>query len=138
MADAYARLRGRPAFVYGAYGPGAANVAGALAEPYWSSSPVIALTSAMRREHRFKSEYQELDQLALFASVTKWGVEVSDGAQVPRLLREAARRALSGTPGPVYIGIPGDIFEEEIAGYEAPSAYEQPMQLPLARPAPSE
>ena len=33
MADAYARVRNQPTFVYGAYGPGAANVAGALAEP---------------------------------------------------------------------------------------------------------
>src|SRR5215204_1368659 len=45
MADAYARIRNQPAFVYGAYGPGAANVAGALAEAYWSGSPVVALTS---------------------------------------------------------------------------------------------
>ena len=49
MADAYARLRGRPTFVYGPYGPGAANMAGALAEPFWSGSPVVALTSTMRR-----------------------------------------------------------------------------------------
>jgi acetolactate synthase I/II/III large subunit len=138
MADAYARLRGRPAFVYGAYGPGAANLAGALAEPFWSSSPVIALTSAMRREHRFKSEYQELDQLALFASVTKWGVEVSDAGQVPRLLREAARHALGGTPGPVYLGIPGDIFEDEIPNYQEPTVTEEPMHLPQHRPGPSQ
>ena len=39
MADAYARLTGKPTFVYGAYGPGAANVAGSMAEPYWSGSP---------------------------------------------------------------------------------------------------
>jgi acetolactate synthase-1/2/3 large subunit len=54
MADSYARLRARPTFAYGAYGPGAANVAGALAEPMWSSSPVIALVSAMRRTERFR------------------------------------------------------------------------------------
>src|SRR6476660_9025108 len=77
MADAYARLRARPTFAYGAYGPGAANVAGALAEPMWSSSPVIALVSAMRRTERFRKEYQELDQIPLFASVTKWAVEAS-------------------------------------------------------------
>ena len=39
MADAYARLTGRPTFVYGAYGPGAANVAGSLAEPYLVGQP---------------------------------------------------------------------------------------------------
>jgi acetolactate synthase-1/2/3 large subunit len=138
MADAYARLTGRPTFVYGAYGPGAANVAGSLAEPFWSSSPVIALSSTMRREHRFRKEYQELDQLSLFAAVTKWGVEASIPAQVPRLVREAARHALSGTPGPVYLGIPGDVFEEQVPDYQEPTALDQPLMLPLARPAPTD
>ncbi len=138
MADAYARLLGRPAVAYGAYGPGAANVAGSLAEPFWSSSPVIALVSAMRRSERFRREYQELDQVPLFASVTKWGAEASSSSHVPRLLREAARRALSGSPGPVYLGIPGDIFEEEMANYKEPVPYKERPSLPLQRPAPSE
>jgi acetolactate synthase-1/2/3 large subunit len=138
MADGYARMTGRPTFVYGGYGPGAANVAGSLAEPFWSSSPVIAMPSAMRREDRFKKEYQELDQLQLFASVTKWSVEASTANQVPRFLREAARRALSGTPGPVYVGIPGDIYEEELTNYQEPMAGEQPFDQPLARPAPTQ
>ena len=136
MADAYARILGRPSLAYGAYGPGAANVAGALAEPFWSSSPVVALVSAMRRTERFRKEYQELDQVPLFASVTKWGAEASDARHVLRLVRQAVRRALSGTPGPVYLGIPGDIFEEELADYREPAEREL-MELPLVRPAPS-
>jgi acetolactate synthase I/II/III large subunit len=136
MADAFARLRGEPAFAYGAYGPGAANVAGSLAEPYWSSSPVVALTSTMRREHRFRKEYQELDQQQLFASVTKWGVEAASAAQVPWLIREAARHSVTATPGPVYLGIPGDVFEEELADYREPAGSGVPLHLPLARPAP--
>ncbi|MDP9225777.1 MAG: thiamine pyrophosphate-binding protein, partial [Actinomycetota bacterium] len=138
MADAYARLRGRPTFAYGAYGPGAANVAGALAEPLWSSSPVIALVSAMRRGERFRKEYQELDQIPLFASVTKWGVEAAVAAQVPRLIREAARHSISGTPGPVYLGIPGDIFEDEVPDYQEPEAPGQLTATARSRPAPTD
>ena len=137
MADAFARVTGRPSFTYGAYGPGAANVAGAMAEPFWSASPVVALVSAMRRTERFRKEYQEIDQVPLFSSVTKWGAEASDRKHVPRLVREAVRRALSGTPGPVYLGIPGDIFEEEMPDYQAPTNHREPVRLPLTRPAPS-
>jgi acetolactate synthase I/II/III large subunit len=136
MADAYARLTGRPTFVYGAYGPGAANVAGAMAEPFWSGSPVVAFTSAMRRADRNRREYQELDQPALFSSVTKWGVEASVPVHVPRLIREAARHAISGAPGPVYLGIPGDLFELDIADYQEPPIGVAPT-MPLARPAPT-
>jgi acetolactate synthase-1/2/3 large subunit len=137
MADAYSRLRGRPTFVYGAYGPGAANVAGALAEPFWSGSPLVALTSTMRRTERFRKEYQELDQLPLFSSVTKWGVEASIPAHTPRLVREAARQAISGAPGPVYLGIPNDIFEADLADYSPPAPGERPMEMPLNRPGPT-
>ena len=44
-------------------------------------------------------QYQELEQPALFASVTKWGIEASVATHVPRLVREAARHAITGAPG---------------------------------------
>jgi acetolactate synthase-1/2/3 large subunit len=134
MADGYARLRGRPTFTYGPYGPGAANVAGGLAEPYWAGSPVVALVSAMRRADRYRREYQELEQPSLFAPVTKWGVEASVVSHVPRFVREAARHAVMGAPGPVYLGIPNDLFETELPGYEGPAPLDQPLETPLARP----
>lgn len=135
MADAYARIRNQPTFVYGAYGPGAANVAGALAEAFWSGSPVVALTSAMRRTEKYRLEYQELDQPPLFQSVTKWGVEATLPSHTPRLVREAARQAAGGAPGPVYLGIPNDILEAEVPGYLAPA--DAPVCVPLHRPAPT-
>jgi len=137
MADGYARLKGTPTFVYGPYGPGAANVAGGLAEPFWAGSPVVALVSAMRRSDRYRREYQELEQQPLFASVTKWGVEASVSSHVPRLLREAARHAIAGAPGPVYLGIPNDIFEEDLPGYTGPAPLDQVFEVPYSRPAPS-
>ena len=134
MADGYARLCGRPTFVYGPYGPGAANVAGGLAEPFWAGSPVVALVSAMRRADRYRKEYQELDQQPLFASVTKWGIEASVVSHVPRLVREAARHSLIGAPGPVYLGIPNDLFEEDLPGYHGPTPLDQAFELPFSRP----
>lgn len=116
MADAYARVTGGPAFVYGQYGPGAANVAGSLAEPFWSSSPVVVLASSMRRTHRYRLEYQELDQIPLFAAVTKWQAEAAIPEQIPHLLRAGVTRALEGAPGPVYIGIPNDLTGAEYQG----------------------
>jgi len=137
MADGYARITGRPTFTYGANGPGASNVAGALAEPFWSSSPVIALCSMMRRTERFKSEYQDLEQLPLFQSVTKWGVEVPVAGQVPRFIREAARRSVTGRPGPVYLGVPGDVIDEEVPGYRSPAPNEAAIEMPVLRPSPT-
>ncbi|MDR7555505.1 MAG: thiamine pyrophosphate-binding protein [Armatimonadota bacterium] len=142
MADAYARLTQEPACVYGQYGPGAANVAGSLAEPWWSSSPVVALLSTMRRPHRYRFEYQELDQLPLFAPVTKWQAEAAIPAQIPHLIRAGLLRSVTGNPGPVYIGIPNDLTGAPYDGEDpAPSrrALPRSLRFPLHRPkAPAE
>ena len=62
MADGYGRVSGKPGFVYGQRGPGVANVAGAMADPVWASSPLISLTSAISATSRDRFEYQELDE----------------------------------------------------------------------------
>lgn len=46
MADGYARAGNRAGVTYGQAGPGAANVAAALADSLWAQSPVVALTGA--------------------------------------------------------------------------------------------
>jgi acetolactate synthase-1/2/3 large subunit len=116
MADAYARVSHHPGFVYGQYGPGAGNVAGSLPEPLWAGSPVVAMASAMRRHHRHRLEYQELDQITLFLGVTKWQAEASVPSQIPHVIRAGVIHALEGTPGPVYVGIPNDLTGADYDG----------------------
>ena len=136
MADAYARITGLPTYVYGQYGPGAGNVAGALPEPLWSSSPVVAMPTSMRRQHRHGGEYQELEQIALFAGVTKWQGEAQIPERIPHLVRSAAIRAVSNPPGPVYAGLPSDALEVEIPNYTPPEAGSLRVAVPWARPRP--
>lgn len=136
MADAYARITGLPTYVYGQYGPGAGNVAGALPEPLWSSSPVVAMPTSMRRQHRHGGEYQELEQIALFAGVTKWQGEAQIPERIPHLVRSAAIRAVSNPPGPVYAGLPSDALEVEIPNYAPPEADSLRVAVPWARPRP--
>lgn len=134
MADAYARLTGEPAFVYGQFGPGAANVAGALAEPYWAASPVVALCTAMRRQHRHRHEYQELEQLHLFTGVTRWQAEAQLPEQVPHLIRAGAARAMSSPGGPVYVGVPSDLLDEPLTPASQPELVRVRPSVPVADP----
>lgn len=114
MADAYARVTGKPAAVYGQWGPGAANVAAALADAWWARSPVIAITSTVPTtvEHRF--EYQELDQPPMFASVVKWQARITRADRAGELVAQAVRIAAAGCPGPVHIDVPQDTIREEV------------------------
>ena len=99
MADGYARISGKPGFVYGQYGPGVSNVAAGLADPYWSMSSVISFTTSMRTQSRDRYEYQELDQLPLHSSLTRWNKIVARPERASEMLRGAIRAALrSGKP----------------------------------------
>ena len=135
MADAYARVSGKRGFVYGQFGPGVANVVGALADSYWSMSPVISLTSAMPTMSKDRYEYQELDQLPMHTSVTKWNKMVARPERVADMLRSAIRAATGSIPGPVHLEIPADILNgdmSEVAIYKEPAF----GKLPSLRSAP--
>ncbi len=135
MADAYARVSGKPGFVYGQFGPGVANVVGALADSYWSMSPVISLTSAMPTMSKDRYEYQELDQLPMHTSVTKWNKTVARPERIADMLRSAIRAATGSIPGPVHLEIPADILNGDMG--EA-TIYKEPSfgKLPSLRSAP--
>lgn len=113
MADGYARMTGKPGFVYGQRGPGVANLAGALADPLWARSPVISLTSSIHLSSRDRFEYQDVDGLPLHVGVTKWNKALSSPERAAAMVRAAIRAALSPAPGPVHLEIPSDMFHLE-------------------------
>lgn len=114
MADGYARASGKPGIAYGQAGPGAANVAAALADPFWAQSPVVALTGATATGVAYRLDYQALDQMPLFAPVTRWNGFAASPAQVPELVTLAITQAMAGSRGPTHLDIPKDFFGREI------------------------
>jgi acetolactate synthase I/II/III large subunit len=110
MADGYARAAGNPALTYGQHGPGAANVAAAIADAFWAGSPVVALTSSVPTAARSGFPYQALDQQALFAPVTKWQREITAPAAAGALIQSAIRMAAAAPSGPVHVDIPRDVI----------------------------
>jgi acetolactate synthase-1/2/3 large subunit len=135
MADGYARVSGKPGFVYGQYGPGVANVVAGLADAYWGMSPVISLTTSIRTVSKDRYEYQELDQLPLHSSVTRWNKAIVRPERAAEMVRSAIRAATGAIPGPVHLEIPSDMLRAEI---ELPPIYKDPPfgQVPSLRTAP--
>ncbi|WP_332812669.1 thiamine pyrophosphate-binding protein [Sphingomonas sp.] len=110
MADGYARAADKVAVTYGQAGPGAANVAAALADSYWAQSPVFALTGATATNAVHVNEYQALDQNTMFGPVTKWNGAAEEPGQVAPLLRQALTAAVSPTRGPTHLDVPKNFF----------------------------
>lgn len=106
MADGYARASGRPGICF-AQSVGAANLAAGLQDAYLARSPVVAITGRKQAELQYRNAYQELLHHPLYAAVTKFNVNVETVAQLPHVLRQAFREAVSGTPRPVHLDLQG-------------------------------
>jgi acetolactate synthase-1/2/3 large subunit len=113
MADAMARLTGRPAVCMSGAGPGTANLVSGIATACAEGSPVVAITCNRRRPVIYPDKggsFQYCNQIDLFKPVTKWNAVVNDWSRIPELVQKAFRMAASGKPGPAQLDVPDDIL----------------------------
>ena len=140
MADGYARIAGRPGICF-AQSVGAANLAAGLQDAYLGRSPVIALTGHKQPAHQHRNAYQEIPHASLYAAVTKFDAQVDAAADLPRLLRQAWRAAMTGTPRPAHLDLNGLQAEVIETGTIHESAGVDPalqLHMPPHRPTPSD
>jgi acetolactate synthase-1/2/3 large subunit len=139
MADGYARISGR-AGVCMAQSVGAANLAAGLQDAYLASSPIVALTGKKPPLWQYRNSYQEINHFPMYEPVTKYNADVVSPEQLPFLLRQAFREAVSGKPGPVHLDMIGrEARELEIAVIPAAVSVDQRFDhYPPFRPAPDQ
>jgi acetolactate synthase-1/2/3 large subunit len=115
MADATARLTGRPGIVMVTRGPGATNAAHGIHIAEHDSVPLILFVGQVENGVRGRGAWQELDYKAVFGSMTKWAVEIDDPARIPEIVSRAFHVAMQGRPGPVVIALPEDVLLDSAA-----------------------
>ena len=120
MADGYARITGQPAVGMFTGGPGFANAISALPAIYTSESPVIFVAGCAELPEKGMTTFQEIDQTAMAAPVTKGSWLIHDRKRIPEFVATAFRTATSGRPGPVHLTLPVDLQEQEISEDELP------------------
>ncbi len=125
MTDAFGRVSRRAGvFLAGQAGPGAANMVTGLAQAKIAYSPVVAITGLAASGHLGRDAFQEIDQQALFAPVTKRTMTVPRADRIPEFIKEAFRIAESGRCGPVVVQISRDLFAQSVESkIEKPSDY---------------
>jgi acetolactate synthase I/II/III large subunit len=112
-ADGYARTSGRPAPLLLSTGPGALISLAALMEAASAHVPVVAIASQIPSDliGAGRGFLHELpDQKASFEPVVKWAARAETAEEVPELLAEGWRRALTPPSGPVFVEIPVDVL----------------------------
>ncbi|MDF7775289.1 thiamine pyrophosphate-binding protein [Sphingomonas sp. AOB5] len=115
MADAYARVTGRPGVCEGPSGGGATYILPGVIEANESSVALLSITSDVPVTARGRYPLTELDQKALFRPLTKWNAVADHVGQIPHLFRTAFRAMTTGRPGAAHIGLPYDLQKQDLA-----------------------
>ncbi|MCF8504157.1 MAG: thiamine pyrophosphate-binding protein [Caulobacter sp.] len=128
MADGMWRVTGIPGVVVGNQGPGVANlVAGAICAAK-ENTPTLFIAGQRQRvfeQHVRKGRFQYTRQPRYFEEAMKYVGVIEFAEQVDEVFHEAFRRALSGTPGPVYIEYPMSVMQTplELGAAPRPDSY---------------
>src|SRR6185437_2629153 len=113
MAAADGRLRDRAGVAMVSRGPGLSNAMVALHSAYHDATPLVILVGQVERADFGRGALQEQNYSRLLSDVTKEVIEVNEPEQASEAIARAFHLAESGTPGPVAVILPEDIFDEE-------------------------
>ncbi len=119
-ADAWARLtRGLGVAVVTA-GPGVTDALTGVANAYSASSPMLLIGGGAPMFNAGRGSLQEMEQVDLFTRITKYADRIPSPDRIPIFMAKAARIALSGKPGPVFLEIPWDVLSNSVDEDENP------------------
>jgi acetolactate synthase-1/2/3 large subunit len=112
MAVADGRLRSRAGVCIVSRGPGLANAMVSLHSAFHDATPMVMMVGQVERKDFGRLALQEQNYSKLLADVTKTVIEVNEPEQASEAIARAFHIAESGTPGPVAVILPEDIFDE--------------------------
>ncbi|WP_439124395.1 thiamine pyrophosphate-binding protein [Marivita sp.] len=113
MAEGYAQLSRGLGVALVTAGAGLGNAVGPLLTARASDTPVLLLSGDSPVARDGHGAFQEMDQVGLTQSLTKWSVRVSRADDLVEVITKAARVALEGRPGPVHVSLPADVLMAE-------------------------
>src|SRR5256714_11200723 len=113
MAVADGRLRNRAGCCVVSRGPGLSNAMVSLHSAYHDATPMVMLVGQVERKDFGRMALQEQNYSRLLSDVTKSVIEVIEPEQASEAIARAFHLAESGTPGPVAVILPEDIFDDE-------------------------
>jgi len=123
MADAHARLTGRPGVCFVTRGPGATNASIGIHTAFQDSTPMVLFVGDVATDTRDREAFQEVDFAAFFGPSTKGmakRVERIDAAKrIPEYVARAFAMAMNGRPGPVVVVLPEDMLTHTVQGLQA-------------------
>jgi acetolactate synthase-1/2/3 large subunit len=115
MAEAYAKVTGKPGVLLVTRGPGACNASIGIHTAFQDSTPMVVLVGQVARHQIDREAFQEVDFRRMFAPLAKWVAQIDMAERVPELMNQAFQVAVSGRPGPVVLALPEDMLRDRRA-----------------------
>jgi acetolactate synthase-1/2/3 large subunit len=112
MAVADGRLRNRAGVCIVSRGPGLSNAMVSIHSAFHDATPLVMLVGQVERKDFGRLALQEQNYSKMLSDVTKSVIEVNEPEQASEAIARAFHIAESGTPGPVAVILPEDIFDE--------------------------
>ena len=122
MAEAYGKLTGRPGLCFVTRGPGATQASVGVHTASQDSTPMILFVGQIKRGHRGREAFQEIDLASMFQGMAKWATDITEPHRIPEMVSRAYSVALGGRPGPVVVGLPEDMLSETSGAPDARTA----------------
>ena len=131
-ASHYAQATGRTGIVNLHVAPGLGNAIGMIYGALKANSPMIVTAGQQDTRMRLRDPLLSHDLVAMAAPVTKWAVQVERADEFAPLLRRAFKVAHDAPAGPVFVGLPIDVMEQEtsVAAVTAGALYRRTLPDP--------
>ena len=113
MADGFSRASGRLVACNVHVAPGLGNAMGSLFNAKFTGTPMILTAGQQEQGHGLTEPLLYAPLVPIAEPLVKWAVEVTRLEDVPRVVRRAAKVAMTPPTGPVFISLPGDILNAE-------------------------
>jgi acetolactate synthase-1/2/3 large subunit len=109
MADAASRSGAEIGTLVIVPAAGVTHAASGIGEAFLDGIPMLVIAGGVRRDTGRAYQLHDMDQHALLKPITKGTWRVERHADVVPVIYEAARVALSGEPGPVFVELPVEL-----------------------------
>jgi thiamine pyrophosphate-dependent acetolactate synthase large subunit-like protein len=123
MADAFARITRRPAFVEVHIAPGLGNALGMLHNASIGKTPLVVYAGQSPGRTLLQEPHLSGPLVDMAKPICKWAAQIHHAHDVPRALRRAFKVAMEPPQGPVFLSLPMDTLDEEADVEIRPTTY---------------
>ncbi len=132
MAQAYARVTGKPGVAVSSPAGAVTNMVTGISSALLDCAPVVAIGGSTALGTRELGAFEEIDATSIMKPVTKQAWQIPKTERIPDYVAMAFRHALDGKRGPVFLECPGDVLYGSVNEGEVEIIHES---IDMARPA---